>query len=138
MRQICQSLLNKPWLRFLFCGGINTAVTYGIYCLLQLFLHYQIAYAFAYGMGVVFSYWLNTVLVFKETLAWKKFFQYPVVYLAQYSLSALLMWVAVKYLNVNETLAPLVILIITIPMTYFLSKLIIVTKHKDINRINIS
>lgn len=120
--------LKKSWFYFLLGGIINTFFTYIIYYVLQLAMNYQLAYAIAYVVGIIFSYWLNTVMVFKETLAWRKFFKYPLVYVVQYSLSALLMWLLVTYFNLKESIAPLAILVITIPITYCLSKLIIVTK----------
>jgi putative flippase GtrA len=115
---------------FIICGLINTGITYIIYLLLERIVNYQIAYVIAYATGIIFSYWLNTVIVFQTKLAWKKFFKYPLVYLAQYGLSAGLMGIMVTQLHFSKTIAPLVILIITIPITYFLSKLIIVTKTK--------
>lgn len=115
---------------FIICGLINTGTTYLIYLLLARILNYQIAYAIAYVIGIIFSYWLNTVIVFQDKLAWKKFFQYPVVYIVQYGLSAGLMAIMVTQLHLSKTVAPLVILIITIPITYFLSRSIIVTKIK--------
>jgi putative flippase GtrA len=118
-------------LHFIICGLMNTGATYGIYLLLELIMNYQIAYAIAYSIGIIFSYWLNTVIVFRDKLAWRKFFKYPLVYLVQYGLSAGLMAIMVAQLHFSKALAPLIILVITIPVTYFLSKFIIVTKVKQ-------
>src|SRR3990167_581706 len=108
---------------FIICGLINTGTTYSIYLLLELIINYQVAYAIAYVIGIIFSYWLNTIIVFQAKLAWKKFFKYPLVYLVQYGLSAGLMAIMVTQLHFNKAIAPLIILIITIPITYFLRKL---------------
>ena len=115
----------QRWLRFLLGGGINTAFTYGVYLALNLVMGYQWAYLLAYALGVVFAYWFNAVLVFKVPLSWKSFFSYPLVYIIQYGVSALLLGALVEIGPVNETLAPLVVAVGMVPLTYVLSKLVL-------------
>ena len=112
----------RRWLRFLLGGGINTAFTYGIYLALNLTMSYQSAYLIAYSMGVVFAYWFNAVLVFRVPLSWKGCFSYPLVYVFQYGASALLLGALVAVGGVSETLAPLVVTVGMVPLTYILSK----------------
>lgn len=115
----------QRWLRFLLGGGINTAFTYGVYLALNLVMGYQSAYLIAYSMGVVFSYWFNAVMVFRVPLSWKGCFSYPLVYIIQYGTSALLLGALVEVGSVSETLAPFVITIGMVPLTYVLSKLVL-------------
>lgn len=125
----------RRWLRFLLGGGINTAFTYGVYIALNLVMGYQSAYLIAYSMGVVFAYWFNAVLVFRVPLSWKGFFSYPLVYVIQYGASALLLGALVEVGSVSETLAPLVVTVGMVPLTYVLSKRVLrasscVDKHR--------
>jgi len=115
----------KQWIRFLVGGGINTAFTYGIYLILMLFVHYQIAYLIAYIVGVVFAYWFNAVIVFKVSLSWKGLFSYPIIYIIQYTISAFLLNIFVETLQIDKTFAPLMIIIIMIPLTYVLNKYVL-------------
>ncbi len=115
----------KQWIRFLVGGGINTAFTYGIYLILMLFIHYQIAYLIAYIVGVVFAYWFNAVIVFKVSLSWKGLFSYPIIYIIQYTISAFLLNIFVETLQIDKTFAPLMIIIIMIPLTYVLNKYVL-------------
>ena len=110
------------WLRFLLGGGLNTGVTYGIYLALNLVMAYQVAYFIAYVFGVAFAYWFNAVLVFRVSLSWKGLFSYPLVYLVQYVVSALLLGILVEFAHLSEQLAPLLVVICLIPVTYILSK----------------
>lgn len=121
----------QRWLRFLVGGGINTAFTYGVYLTLNLVMGYQSAYLMAYSMGVVFAYWFNAVLVFRVPLSWKGFFSYPLVYLIQYGVSALLLGVLVEFGSVSTTLAPLAITIGMVPLTYVMSKLMLAYIARD-------
>lgn len=115
----------KQWIRFLVGGGINTAFTYGIYLILMLFVHYQIAYLIAYIVGVVFAYWFNAVIVFKVSLSWKGLFSYPIIYIIQYTISAFLLNIFVETLQIDKTFVPLMIIIIMIPLTYVLNKYVL-------------
>lgn len=110
------------WLRFLVGGLLNTGLTYGLYFLLQKLFFYQIAYALAYASGIVFSYWFNASIVFKTPLSWKGLFTYPVVYVVQYGASALLLGVLIERLRIPPHLAPLLVLVVMIPLTFFLSR----------------
>lgn len=111
--------------KFLVCGALNTALTYAIYYCLQLILSYQIAYASAYVAGIVFSYWLNSTFVFKTPMTWRGLLAYPVVYLVQYLLSAVLLGLLVEQLDLPKELAPLVVIVISIPLTFVMTRWIL-------------
>jgi putative flippase GtrA len=118
----------NPILRFLLGGGLNTMVTYGIYLVLNIWIVYSIAYTIAYLSGIVFSYIINTQWVFKQKTSLKSAGMYPLVYLIQYLLGISLLHVLVAVLQLPETIAPLIIIVISLPVTYILTKLIL-SKH---------
>lgn len=119
----CESHVRaKRWLLFLLGGGVNTAFTYAIYLALNMVLAYQLAYFLAYTLGVVFAYWFNAVVVFRVPLSWKGFFSYPIVYIVQYAASAFLLGGLVEIAGIMEALAPLVVAIAMVPVTYVISK----------------
>lgn len=115
----------QRWLRFVVGGGINTGFTYLAYLGLNTLLPYQVAYLIAYAVGIVFSYGFNARVVFHVPLSWRGLFSYPIVYVVQYGLSALLLGGLVEHLHIAESLAPLVITIALIPLTFVLSKLVL-------------
>ena len=115
----------QHWFRFLAGGVINTGFTYGLYYLLQKLFFYQIAYAIAYASGIIFSYWFNAHIVFKTPLSWKGLFTYPLVYVVQYCLSALLLGFFIERLNITQQIGPLLVLVLTIPLTFFMSRWIL-------------
>ncbi len=125
----------KRWLRFLLGGGVNTAVTYTIYLALNTVFAYQLAYFVAYALGIVFAYWFNAVVVFRVPLSWKGLFSYPVVYVVQYVASASLLGGLVELAGIGEALAPLVVPLVMVPVTYVMSKFVLQgTSRPKINR----
>ena len=117
---------NTEILRFLLAGGTNTAITYAIYLLCGLFTGYQVAYAVAYLAGIGISYVLNSCYVFELPVSWKAFSQYPLVHLGQYLVGALLLEGLVLWMEVPIGLAPLLVVVLTLPMTFVLSKVLLV------------
>ena len=115
----------KRWSRFLLGGGLNTGITYALYLLLNIKLEYQVAYAIAYVTGIVFRYVFNALIVFNEPLSIKGLLSFPVVYAVQYLLSALILGSLVEFGIAGETIAPLIAIALTIPVTYVLAKRVI-------------
>jgi putative flippase GtrA len=109
-------------IKFLIGGVINTAFTYCLYLSLQVILAYQVAYAVAFACGIVFSYWFNAMVVFKTAMSWKGLFAFPLVYLVQYLLSAMLLSVFVERLGMPQSIAPLTVIVLTIPVTFVLTR----------------
>ncbi len=110
---------------------MNALAGYLIYALLLLFLPYLVAYSFAYGCGILLSYFLNSKLVFNRELKLSKALKYPLVYVVQYLIGTISLYVLVRFRGVNKFLAPAVVVLLTIPLTYFLSKRVVEGKTKQ-------
>ena len=82
--------MSRTQLAFLIGGGLNTALSYGVYLLLVRFVDYQAAYLIAYIAGIFSSYWINSVFVFRTPMTLSGLLKFPLVYLFQYVASALL------------------------------------------------
>ena len=135
MGDVRQSIMNlwqkhKEVLLWAVGGGANTVLTYGLYLVFNLFLHFQVAYTASYVVGIIFSYFYNSLVVFKSPLSYVKFALFPVVYLVQYFLSIVLLSFFVQRLQVSEALAPIIVFIIVTPLTYLLSKLVLKEKKQ--------
>lgn len=108
--------------KFVIGGVINTAFTFFLYLISQIILPYQVAYAVAFAVGIVFSYWFNAIIVFKTHISWKGFFAFPLVYLVQYLISAMLLGFFVERVGVPQRFAPLIVIALTIPITFVLTR----------------
>jgi putative flippase GtrA len=121
---------STEFIRFVFVGAFNSFLTYVFYVLLLLFLPYMISYTVSYLMGIFLSYYLNSTFVFKKPIQLKKALEFPLVYLAQYLLGALLLFFLVDILAVNRLIAPILIIILTLPVTFLLSRFIVKGRQK--------
>jgi putative flippase GtrA len=110
---------------FVVGGGLNTAVTYLLYLALHLQLGYHLAFLLAYMAGILFSYWFNSTFVFKKAMSWRGLLAFPLVYVVQYAVSALVLVLLVEQGGVAEWLAPLLVSAIMLPLTYVMVKFVL-------------
>jgi putative flippase GtrA len=120
--------INSEFIRYVAVGLVNTALTYGVFVLCLRLMPYQVAYTVAYVLGIGTSYVLQSWLAFREPLSWKKAIQYPGVYVVQYILGLFFLSVLVTYLMIAPEIASLVNIVLTIPITFFLTHYIIKKK----------
>ena len=119
-------LARSSFFRFLVSGGVNTIVTYAIYLALVETAGYGIAYTTSYVCGIVLAFLINRVFVFKEHQGWRSMILFPFVYLAQYLASLFILWIWIERLQQSEATGPILAIIITVPLTFILSKLVFV------------
>jgi putative flippase GtrA len=113
-------------LRFLAAGLLNTGATFLLYLLLLRVLPYLVAYSIAYGVGILLSYVLTARFVFRQPLSWAGLLKFPAVYLAQYLLGTAILAALVDLLGAPKELAFVGVVAITIPVTFLLSRLLLV------------
>jgi putative flippase GtrA len=118
------------WFKFLIGGAINTAITYSIYLGCTYLMPYQIAYFFAFVIGIVFSFLFNSIVVFRVPLNWHRLIPYPFIYFFQYVFSAILLAVLVETVGLNESIAPLLVALLLAPFSYLLNKKALKSKCK--------
>lgn len=114
-------------IKFIIVGGINTVDYYIVYLfLLKLIgLNYLISHLTGFIVSFIISYYLNCYFVYRVTPTWKKFIQFPITQVINMGMQTLLLYVFVQLLHVSSVIAPFAGLIITIPITFILSKYIL-------------
>ncbi len=120
--------LSEP-IRYLLAGGLNTATTYAVYLLLLPLIGYAVAYTVTYAGGIFFAYYLSARFVFRRPLNWRHALQYPLVYLLQYGLGITLTTLLVEGAGVNAEFVPPLVIVLTLPFTFLLSRWIIKKPH---------
>jgi putative flippase GtrA len=108
--------------RFLIAGLANTALTYVVYLVLSVLMHYQVAYAVSYVFGICIAYAINLKYVFAGKGTARKLLQYPWIYAVQYGIGAAAMFILVGVLHTPKELAPLVVIGLSIPVSYCLNR----------------
>lgn len=97
-------------------------VTYGLYILLLAWTGYLVAYVIAYALGIVLAYVSNAVLVFKQPINRRSALSFPLVYIVQFLLGLLVLRALVEWFQVPEWLGLGLSVLITLPITYLMSR----------------
>ena len=111
--------------RFLIGGVLNAVVGYGGYLLLLHWIRYVPAYAISYVISVAVSYVFSALFVFRQPMNLRAALRYPLVYLVQFLLGLILLRILIEVLHSPQWLAPLLVSLITIPVTFLMSRLIV-------------
>lgn len=123
--------MKKLFLQFVnfgLVGAFNTILGLVIYWVcIHIGVHYLIANAIGFVITVAISYVLNNLFTFKgEKTVWslktllKVYVSYSVTGLF---LNSALLWMWTSLIGINENLAPVLNLFITIPINFLLNKL---------------
>lgn len=123
-------MISPRFLRFIISGGLNTIVTYALYLGLLIVLPYHLSYTVAYLSGIGMAYALNRFFVFEGHKGLQSVVALPFIYMAQYLLGIALMWVCVERFGITEAVAPLLVIGLSLPLTYFLSRLAFMGKRE--------
>ncbi len=112
-------------LRFLVAAALNTIGTYLLYLLCLLVMPYWAAYTLSYVAGILISYFMNTVFVFRSAVRWSRLGVYPIVYVAQYAIGLVTLRFLIQELAISPRLAPILVAMVTIPITFVLSRTVL-------------
>jgi putative flippase GtrA len=118
-------LIGVELFRFLIVGTVNTGLTLLLFEGLRLLVPYMWAYSLAYVTGIAISYLLNAAYVFQRPKTVTSAALYPLVYVGQYALGVMLMWVLVENVSLSPALAVLVVILISVPVTFVMSRTIL-------------
>jgi putative flippase GtrA len=103
-------------------GALNTVLSYLVYLALLKWVSYRWAYSLSYAAGILLSFVLNSLLVFRVPLRWRRLLPYPSVYLVQYLLGLGVVHVGVELLGWDERLMPVAVLVVTVPVSFVLTR----------------
>lgn len=119
--------LHLEIIKFVIVGGINTFYYYVVYLLLLKVLNvqYLVSHITGFIVALIISYYLNCYFVYKVQPTLRKFLQFPITQLVNVGMQTLLLFIFVRFFHINSVIAPFAGLIITIPVTFILSKYIL-------------
>ena len=114
--------------RFALVGVVNTGVYDGTYLLLRLVVHYLAAHLLAIVVAMVVSFLLNCFWTFRTRPTWRKFALWPLTNATNYVMTTVGVVVLVEWLDVDQRVAPLVAAVAAIPVTFLLSRRVLLGK----------
>lgn len=133
LRAIYRDMMERPrlaglvqFIKFGIVGVSNTAISLAVYYLF-LYLNtglYMVGYVVGFLVSVLNAYFWNNRYVFHgETGSfWKPFLKSYAAYGGSFLLSSGLLYAQVQWLSASRTIAPLVCLLVTIPLNFLVNK----------------
>ena len=100
-------------IKFVIVGGINTLDYYLVYLIIGFIVSF------------IISYYLNCYFVYRVKPTLKKFLSFPLTQVVNMGMQSLFLYIFVRWFNFPSEIAPFVGLIVTIPITFILSKWIL-------------
>ena len=115
------------FIKFAIVGCSNTIISLGVYYILVYFgVQYIIANALGFVISVCNAFYWNNKYVFKaktELNTLKAFGKVFMSYGGSFCLSTLLITLFIEVLHISEYIAPLLRLIVTVPINFVMNKL---------------
>lgn len=119
-----------PFIKFVFVGGFNTLNYYSLYLILVFFIPYLYAHIIAFIYSAFVSYFLTSIFTFNEKPNLKTFIAFPLTILPNLILSTVGSYTLVKTGLMDEKFATIFMMIIIIPVTYVISKIVFKAQKK--------
>lgn len=120
------SILNKPFIRYLFFGGANTALTFLIYSSLVLVnLHYLVANSIAWIVGITVSFLFNSKYVFKRHMSFRRFISFALANGVSYFVSSGFLILMVRGFDMDPIYASLLAIPVVVTTNYVQFKLVV-------------
>lgn len=115
------------FIKFGIVGFSNTLISLAVYYILVFFgWNYLLANTMDFLISVCNAFFWNYRYVFKdktETSIPKSFSKVFITYGISYLVSTFLIWLMVDIMHISEWLAPLIRLVVTVPLNFVLNKL---------------
>ncbi|MDY0410263.1 GtrA family protein [Virgibacillus soli] len=120
----------KPeFIKFAIVGCVNTVNYYGIYllCLHVFHFHYFYAHIIGFILSMIGSFFLNVYFTYRVKPTWKKFLQFPLTQVVNTVVSTALLFILVEMAHISSSLAPIIAMFFTVPITFVVTGRILKT-----------
>lgn len=136
MNNTLQQIWNKipqQWqriVRYCLVGGIATALHYGIYLLLNLWIFTWLAYTVGYVLSFVANYFLTNYFTFRTRPSLQNGAGFALSHIINYSLHIALLELFL-WIGIPETWAPIPVYCIVVPVNYLLLRLFFTSRGNE-------
>jgi putative flippase GtrA len=115
-------IISQETRRFVVAGGLNTIFGYFLYLALLIFFDYYIAYTVSFFASIIIAFFINGCYVFKTRILWKRIAHYPVLYILQYFVGLIFIFILISWCGVSEKIAPIVNAALLTPLSFIANK----------------
>ncbi|MFF8596196.1 GtrA family protein [Streptomyces sp. NPDC015220] len=118
----------KQILTFAVVGVVNTLTYYLLYLLFLVRLPYLAAHVLAFLISMVGSFFLNARFTYRIRPTWRKFLLFPLTNATNFVITTAGVYVIVDVLHAGSRFAPLLASAAAIPVTFVVSRMIMLPK----------
>ncbi|MDT0437225.1 MULTISPECIES: GtrA family protein [Streptomyces] len=116
----------RQMLVFALIGVLNTATYYGPYLLFLTRFPYLVAHVLATLLSMTGSFFLNARFTYRTRPTWRKFALFPLSNAANFVVTTAGVWLLVDVAHLGSACAPLLASVAAIPVTFLVSRRIMV------------
>ena len=117
------------FVRFGIVGTVSSAIHYGVYCLVLQISNPTISFTVGYAVGFVCNYFLTTYFTFRSKPSSKNAAGFGVSHVINYILEVVLLNFVI-WLGIPEIYAPLVVLVVVVPINFLILHFVYTYKRK--------
>lgn len=120
---LIKKLISAEFIRFAIVGILATAIHYGVYLLLDLFMPANPAYAGGYVISFFCNFFLSARFTFKKQATVTKGLGFGMSHLINFALHMLLLNLFL-HIGLSDALAPIPVYCICIPVNFLLVRFV--------------
>lgn len=118
-------------IRFAVVGVLSVAIHYGIYLLLRMVINYNLSYIIGYIVSFVFNFVASNKYTFNTKASVKRGVGFAVAHAINFGMHVVLLNLFVEILNVDERLAPVFVMMIAVPINFFMVRFALKSKLSE-------
>jgi putative flippase GtrA len=119
-----RAAFSRQMVTFAAVGVVNTGIYYGLYLLLLIRLPYLAAHSVAFVLSMTGSFFLNARFTYRTRPTLRKFLLFPLTNVTNFLFTTAGMYVVVDVLHAGNRFAPLVTSAAAVPVTFLVSRMI--------------
>ncbi|GAA3781074.1 GtrA family protein [Streptomyces coacervatus] len=120
--------MSRQMFTFAVIGAVNTGTYYCFYLLFLTYLPYLVAHVAATVLSMVGSFFLNARFTYRTRPTLRKFLLFPLTNAANFLITTAGVYVLVDLMHFSSRFAPLLASLVAIPVTFVVSRRIMLPK----------
>lgn len=131
IKRLKKVFLTKQFFNFLIVGGINTVNGILFAYIYSLFLPVNIGFILGYITAMTISYFLNSTIVFKESMMFQKYIKFCISYIPNFIIQNIFVLIFYNTLGWNKLLVFVLSAAIGVPVTFIIMKFFAFDKKNE-------
>ena len=128
--KIKDTFFTRQFLSFVFIGAANTIICTLFSYIYSSFIEPSIAFALGYISSLIISYFLNSCVTFKESLAVSRFVKYIISYIPNFLIQQVVVTLCIEAFGLYKLVAYVLAAVIGVPVTFAIMKIFAFRRRK--------